>query len=342
MTQPRLRSDRLILRPPHESDADFMVEALSDRAVWEWLSVIPQPYTRDHALAFINEISNGQNWVIEHQGAPTGVIGLAETLGYWLARRYWGQGIVTEAGYTLIRHSFSDPDRSQIASAYFIGNDRSRRALEKLGFQDAGPHRLGCLSDGRENIPARRMILTRRRWQTLTEPAPRLTTARLTLRPLTPEDSPAVHAIVSHWEVAKQLASWPWPPDAAFTTSRCAPYTGRGWVWAICRDGALIGTIGVTQTGPDAPGIGYMLSPGHQGRGLMTEAAQAAIAHAFQATDWPGIEAFTWADNAPSQSVLTRLGFTQTGTDRKRARARGQITEGVIFWLPRPNPSSSL
>lgn len=216
MTQPRLRSDRLILRPPHESDADFMVEALSDRAVWEWLSVIPQPYTRDHALAFINEISNGQNWVIEHQGAPTGVIGLAETLGYWLARRYWGQGIVTEAGHTLIRHSFSDPDRSQIASAYFIGNDRSRRALEKLGFQDAGPHRLGCLSDGRENIPARRMILTRRRWQTLTEPASCLTTARLTLRPLTQEDSPTVHAIVSHWEVAKQLASWPWPPRCCF------------------------------------------------------------------------------------------------------------------------------
>ena len=40
-------------------------------------------------------------------------------LGYWVAKPYWGQGLVSEAGRELLRHAFED---------------QSRRVIEKLGY----------------------------------------------------------------------------------------------------------------------------------------------------------------------------------------------------------------
>lgn len=168
MNLPSLNTARLTLRPPTAQDAGFITQTMQDRAVWEWLSVIPQPYTQDHALHFIEQIAPGDSWLIEMAGSPCGVIGGAQgELGYWLVRSAWGQGIVTEAGKAVVDHFFAQGG-TIMTSGYFCDNDRSRRVLEKLGFSDAGPKTLGCLSDGRENIPSRHMTLTRAQWQAKT------------------------------------------------------------------------------------------------------------------------------------------------------------------------------
>ena len=62
--------------------------------MWQWLSVVPYPYTRDDALWFIEKCQNEASltWVIEDEAGLQGIAGIDEGLGYWLARSAWGKG----------------------------------------------------------------------------------------------------------------------------------------------------------------------------------------------------------------------------------------------------------
>jgi RimJ/RimL family protein N-acetyltransferase len=84
--------------------------------------------------------------------------------------------------------------------------------------------------------------------------------------------------------------------------------------------------------------VGWHLHPGHQGRGLATEAAQAVLATAADA----GIErvlALTDQDNFPSQAVAVRLGMNDDGiTDRwfgLTARQYSKVMTAPRKTLPR-------
>ena len=84
-------------------------------------------------------------------------------------------------------------------------------------------------------------------------------------RPMSSSDASALHKIASDWSVVRQLGGWPWPASKAFIFGRCVPYAGDGgFFWAVCRDGALCGSIAVT-----SGHIGYMLDPAAQGQGVM-------------------------------------------------------------------------
>ena len=58
--------------------------------------------------------------------------------GYWVARKYAGQGMATEAANAAIRYAFSHLGAKAITIGYFDGNEASRRIVEKLGFQKIG------------------------------------------------------------------------------------------------------------------------------------------------------------------------------------------------------------
>ena len=139
----------------------------------------------------------------------------------------------------------------------------------------------------------------------------------LTYRPMHPDDFDALHAIVSHWSVTRQLGRWPWPANADFTASRCKPYVGDGFVWAVCQNDAFIGTMAVTRGE-----LGYMFSPTVQGQGIATKAARAAITQAFSDPSQNQIKASTWHDNRASARVLQKLGFRHVATHYEHAAAR--------------------
>ncbi|MFT4744131.1 MAG: RimJ/RimL family protein N-acetyltransferase [Yoonia sp.] len=139
----------------------------------------------------------------------------------------------------------------------------------------------------------------------------------LTYRPLSPADAVALHKIVSHWSVVRQLGGWPWPASRAFTFGRCVPYArSDGFVWAVCRDGELCGSVAVT-----GGQIGYMLDPDVCGQGIMTQAAADAI-DAYFMTDATRLDANVWHDNPASQQVLEKLGFVHWSTRYEHAKAR--------------------
>lgn len=156
------------------------------------------------------------------------------------------------------------------------------------------------------------------------------TSARLAYRNLGPADVPALHAIMSDWAVVQQLGSWPWPADPAFTRSRCQPFVGDGFIWAITHQNTLIGTVGVTDGT-----LGYCLKQTAWGQGFGTESAQTALDHHFQSPNAPDVIAAIWADNAPSIGLIQKLGFTYTHTITEFALARGVEMPDDHYVMPR-------
>ena len=55
--------------------------------------------------------------------------------GYWVAPKYAGQGMATEAANAAIRYAFGHLGAKAISIGYFDKNEPSRRIVEKLGFQ---------------------------------------------------------------------------------------------------------------------------------------------------------------------------------------------------------------
>ena len=159
-----LRTERLVLRPLVPDDADAVVEAVSDWEVARWVSSVPHPYERIDAATWIILSAPEGRWGIERDGALVGAITTGAQLGYWLRRDAWGQGVMTEAGRAVAAEWFADPAMDALRSSYYVGNDGSRRVLEKLGFADDGPVRIASLSLGRD-VDGRAMTLTRAAWE---------------------------------------------------------------------------------------------------------------------------------------------------------------------------------
>ena len=56
-------------------------------------------------------------------------------LGYWIAKPFWGQGLIPEAARELLRRAFEDLGMSKVWCGCYEGNEKSKRVQEKLGFK---------------------------------------------------------------------------------------------------------------------------------------------------------------------------------------------------------------
>lgn len=146
-------------------------------------------------------------------------------------------------------------------------------------------------------------------------------TERLALRPWVSEDLDALHAIWSDPEVV-----W-WGPsadldasrrflDAVVAENRAFP-PGLTWYAIVERaTGAVVGNV-MVRPAPYAPGeldVGWTLARASWGKGYATEAARAAIGHAFTAAQPARLVAVIVPTNERSLAVAARLGFVRVGT----------------------------
>ncbi len=60
------------------------------------------------------------------------------TMGYWIGEPYAGQGYMTRAVKAVARHAFDELRLRRIEAACLPANERSRRLLERVGFQREG------------------------------------------------------------------------------------------------------------------------------------------------------------------------------------------------------------
>ena len=63
--------------------------------------------------------------------------------------------------------------------------------------------------------------------------------------------------------------------------------------------------------------IGYWLGAAYQGRGIMTRACRALVAHAFTELRLNRVEIYCAVENRRSRRIPERLGFTEEGTHRQ-------------------------
>ena len=141
-------------------------------------------------------------------------------------------------------------------------------------------------------------------------------TSRLRLRLLEPRDAAALSAYRSNPDVAR-LQSWsaPYSIPAALEliqSTRTRDLTDLGWTQigvATLETDALIGDIGCNRVDAETLELGFTLSKDCQGQGIMREAIEALLTHAFE-TGVQRVTATTDVRNTASQGLLTRLGFT--------------------------------
>ena len=157
-----------------------------------------------------------------------------------------------------------------------------------------------------------------------------LETARLTLRPFTPDDFDDLYAYQSRQDVARYL-HWEARDHAqvrealALQRAEIALTAVGDWltfavVWREA--GKVVGEAGLKLISRESRQgeIGFLFHPDYHGRGLATEAGSAAVDWGFTEGGLERIVSIYEPENAASGRVMERLGFTYERTTTGPAR----------------------
>ena len=164
---------------------------------------------------------------------------------------------------------------------------------------------------------------------------PEIKTERLTLRALQDFDAANIALFSGDPRVAMNLAVVPHPyPDGAaesYIGYVRAPET-KEVVWAMDKDGALIGVIGITPKEGGTGNIGYWLAPQLWGGGLMSEALAPVVAYA-RAQGFKRLFAGVHQGNEGSAKVLMKNGFSYIGEAETHSIPRGGMVKAWEYEL---------
>lgn len=146
-----LTTNRLVLRRWEESDAEDLYlyaknPAIGPPAGW-------QPHKSvEESREIIKKVLRGPEAYavcLKEDGKAIGAVELMRggssvnelknkdecELGYWIAKPFWGQGLIPEAAKEMLRRAFEDLHMSKVWCGYYDGNEKSKRVQEKLGFK---------------------------------------------------------------------------------------------------------------------------------------------------------------------------------------------------------------
>ena len=153
-----LFTDRLLLRPWDEMDADELFELAKEPEVGFWCGWEPHKDIRDSLFALHNFLEAKETYAIclKETGRVVGSIGLLFDsdliknpneceLGFWIGKPYQRKGYAFEAAEEIIRHAFDDMNIGLIWCSHYEDNIKSKGLQEKLGFSF-------CYIDEKENL----------------------------------------------------------------------------------------------------------------------------------------------------------------------------------------------
>jgi RimJ/RimL family protein N-acetyltransferase len=155
-TIPLLQTRRLVLRAPTVQDAPSWQAHFNDYEVIRYLSAqVPWPYPPDGVTSFLTSVvlpSQGKDrwvWGLFLRSNPRELVGCVdlwregrpEHRGFWLARKLWGRGLMTEAVAPVTDYAFNNLGFERLVFSNAVGNVASRRVKEKTGatFIGTGP-----------------------------------------------------------------------------------------------------------------------------------------------------------------------------------------------------------
>ena len=152
-TQPKLETERLILRPFDLSDAKRVQLLAGDETIASTTLAIPHPYEdgmaeawiRTHPEAYEKGESISFAIIMKSSGELLGAIGLTlhqehvhAELGYWVGKPYWDRGYCTEAARAVLEYGFRQLFLHKITSSHFTRNPSSGRVMRKIGMKKEG------------------------------------------------------------------------------------------------------------------------------------------------------------------------------------------------------------
>jgi len=145
-----IKTDRLILRPIGDRDAQNISTLAGDIDIARMTSTIPYPYPVISADFFIMTNRENRRRGLCYNYAVTlrdndqlmGVVGVfrrgedtALELGYWIGKPYWNQGYTTEACNAVLLEAQQSLGVTRIIAGVFVDNPASLKVLRKLGFK---------------------------------------------------------------------------------------------------------------------------------------------------------------------------------------------------------------
>ena len=144
-----LKTKRLILRHWKAADREPFVRINADPRVMEYLG---EPLSHEQSGEVVDRIEahfrmHGFGLCaaeLTEPGLFIGFIGLAVPtfeaaftpcveIGWRLAAENWGRGLATEGAREMVRYAFEELKLPELVSITAVGNERSRRVMEKLG-----------------------------------------------------------------------------------------------------------------------------------------------------------------------------------------------------------------
>ena len=172
---------------------------------------------------------------------------------------------------------------------------------------------------------------------------PTLQTARLLLRPVQIDDLPDFLRINGDDEVTRYLpyGTWASMADATAWYHRMFGLMLSGGMAynAVVEQssGQVIGgaLLRYLDADPGKLEVGYVLGRAHWGQGLMREAVQALVAHAFEDPAMRRIEAHIDGRNAGSQKLVQSLGFQREAVLRDHWKDKGSVSDSLIYGVLR-------
>lgn len=146
-----LQTERLILRPWQESDAEALYKYAQNHSIGPAAGWPPHT-SIENSREIIKTVLSAPNTyaiVTKETEEAIGSIGIMTLrsevysanmandeceIGFWIGEPFWGQGLIPEAVNELLRHIFEDLGQTAVWCGYFEGNTKSQRVQEKCGF----------------------------------------------------------------------------------------------------------------------------------------------------------------------------------------------------------------
>ena len=170
---------------------------------------------------------------------------------------------------------------------------------------------------------------------------PSLTTERLHLRQIQPNDANAFFAIKSDREVmdfyGDEIHQTPEETRTLIQQLQDSYDKHEAIFWGITLKGedTILGSCAFVSFNPDFhyAEIGYELNRAYWRQNIMAETISAVLTYGFTGLELHRIEAVTDPRNVPSKNLLLKLGFTYEGNLRQRFLLRDQFLDAHYFGL---------
>lgn len=366
LSAPVLRNDQITLRPVQDEDAQAILEQCLDPVTQAW-TPISGDFSQDDARRWIRHLVPA-GWesglehtlAIEYDGRYAGSVSLkvagdrTAEISFGLHPDFRGRSLTAPALRVFLDWAFAELNLNTVKWLAVKGNWASRKVAWRLGFSFDGTLR-GWLPSGSKpsggeatdqlvdawagSLIRNEPLAPRTEWfdvPTIEDPLVRL--RRVRGDDLERIVSGANDPLNQEW--IRKLDN-PYTPAQA--ESYLAGYeegmaSGVAVHWAMADPSSddFLGTMSILRIARPQGEVGYWSHPQARGRGLVTQAARLAIAHAFTDLGLERLCLYAATDNTASWAIAQRCGFTRVGTERRMAARRsvGLVDCEVFDLLP--------